>query len=345
MPVASLTETGMHPQEFLAKKLNNRASFLLSTGNYEDSISLLRTALNLAERRSTLSDNKQPCSCKSCSLETSLSTDHDDSFLTMMMSDHEQEGHHNTIEKNQKKNESIDDDTVMMEYDDHKIENEFEDATLPPIYRQTSATTQQQCHDDSSSKCCSRTQEDGFVYSRPLLVNKRCIEDRHFMGVTLSLIILFNLALAHHLLAITELAQNDKTGTNSPLQQALRIYKFAYELYQDYKDQPVSSLQPFSFPDHHNNNSNNDEEGSTEYSNRAAGNLKLTMIVSNNIGEIHRIAGDPIKHHRSLQQLLSLMMFVVNDRYKQIVLDSSEMDGFYHNLLPFILDDVCAQVA
>jgi len=347
MSVTSFTETGRYPQEYLAKKLNNRASLLLSTGNYEDSISLLRTALTLAEQSSNLSENKykQPCSCKSCSLETSLSTDHDDSFVTMMMSDHEQEDHHHTIEKrNQKKNESSADDTVLMDYDEHTTANETADATLPPLHRQTSATTQR-CHDSSSSNYFSRTKENGLVYSRPLLVNKRCLEDRHFMGVTLSLIILFNLALAHHLLAITEVAQHDKTGTNSPLQQALRIYKFAYGLYQDYKDQPVSSpQQPLSCPDH--NNSHNDEEGSsTEDSNRAAGNLKLTMIVSNNIGEIHRMAGDPSKHHRSLQQLLSLMMFVVDDRCNLVVLDASEMNGFYHNLMPFILDDVCAQAA
>mmetsp|Transcript_62875 Transcript_62875/g.70413 ORF Transcript_62875/g.70413 Transcript_62875/m.70413 type:complete len:345 (+) Transcript_62875:96-1130(+) len=344
MSVASFTETGMYPQEFLAKKLNNRASFLLSTGNYEDSISLLRTALSLAEWSSNLSENKQPCSCQSCSLETSLSTDHDDSFVTMMMSDHEQEGQHNIIEKKQQKKESSDDDTVMIHYDDHHTENETEDDTLPPLHRQTtSATTQQQCHDASSS-----TQENGLVYSRPLLVNKRCLEDRHFMGMILSLMILFNLALAHHLLALTGVAQNDKTGTNSPLQQALRIYKFAYGLYQDYKDQPFSSPQPMSCPDHHhNNNSNNndDEEGKTEYSNQAAGNIKLTMIVSNNIGEIHRMVGDPLKHQRSLQQLLSLMMFVVDDCCNLVVLDASEMDGFYHNLIPFILDAVCAQAA
>jgi len=178
------------------------------------------------------------------------------------------------------------------------------------------------------------------VYSRPLLVNQQCIEDRHFMGITLSLIILFNLALAHHLLAIAELEKKDNTRTNcSPpnnlkrLHQALRIYEFAYGLYQDYKDQPFKN--------------NDDEEGarSTDYFHRAAGNVKLTMIVSNNIGEIHRVVGDPLKHKRSLQHLLSLMMFVIDDKSDLIVLDSKEMDGFYHNLIPIILDDVCAQVA
>ena len=55
----------IYPEEFLAKKLNNRASFLLSIGNYKKGISLLTTALNLSERCSNnVPDNyKQPYSC------------------------------------------------------------------------------------------------------------------------------------------------------------------------------------------------------------------------------------------------------------------------------------------
>jgi len=327
MSVASFTENGVYPEELLAKKLNNRASFLLSTGKYEKCISLLTTALNLSERSSNLSDKKQPCPCQSCSLETSLSTDQD-SFLTMM-SDHEKEGtHNNNIKKKKKKNESID-NNEMMEYDDIYT-------TLFPFHRQTSAT---QHYRDSSSES-SLTKENGFVYSRPLLVNTQCIEDRHLMGINLSLIILFNLALAHHLLAIEERAKKDKNGKNilplkksKRLQQALRIYEFAYNLYQ----------QTLSSRDNNNNISNDCDEG-TEY-NRAVGKLKLTMIVSNNIGEIHRVAGDPIKHNQSLQHLLSLMMYLVDDSSDLVVFDSNEMDEFYHNLIPIILDDVCAQVA
>merc|ERR1711907_824008 len=40
----------------------------------------------------------------------------------------------------------------------------------------------------------------GFVYRRPLFVNRESIEENHFMGVTLVWILLFNLALAHHLM-------------------------------------------------------------------------------------------------------------------------------------------------
>jgi len=127
--VTSLTEKdSMYPQEFLAKKLNNRASFLLSIGNYEKGISLLTTALNLSERSSNLSQNKQPCSCTTCSLETSLSTDPDDSFVTMMMSDHEKEGNHNNIEK--KKNECID-EKELTEHDDNNDDNEDETIHSP----------------------------------------------------------------------------------------------------------------------------------------------------------------------------------------------------------------------
>ena len=148
--------------------------------------------------------------------------------------------------------------------------------------------------------------------------------------------------------------KKDETGNkNSPqnnsnmlLQQALRIYEFAYGLYQDYtKEQPVSLQQTLSSRDS-NNVDINDYEGSTEYYHtRAAENVKLAMIVTNNIGEIHRVTGDPMKHNRSQHHLLSLLMFLVDDSNDLVVLDSNEMDGFYHNLIPIILDDICAHIA
>ena len=235
---------------------------------------------------------------------------------------------------------------------------------LPTLaHRQTPSATPH-CYDhDSGSNCSTLTKENtGFVYRRPLLVNQQCIEDRHFMGMTLSLIILFNLALAHHLLAISELAkkQDNETGTNaSPpntsnrlLQQALRLYEFAYELFQDYHNEPpfLPPQQPLSSRDSNDINDDNYEGNSTEYHHHraAAEHVTLTMIVTNNVGEIHRVAGNPLKHKRSLHHLLSLMMFVLVDKSSSsdlVVLDSKEMDGFYHNLIPIILDDVCAPVA
>ena len=41
--------------------------------------------------------------------------------------------------------------------------------------------------------------QDGFVYRKPLLIPRICIEEGHYMGKATSLIILYNLALAHHL--------------------------------------------------------------------------------------------------------------------------------------------------
>jgi hypothetical protein len=54
------------------------------------------------------------------------------------------------------------------------------------------------------------------------------------------------------------------------------------------------------------------------------------MIVSNNLGEIHRAAGDTDKHTMCLQHLLSTIMYMVDSNLG--VLDSNEMDGFYSNV-------------
>ena len=148
------------------------------------------------------------------------------------------------------------------------------------------------------------------------------------MGIALSLIILFNLALAHHLKAIATITSNTNSSFDNitVLQQALQLYGLAYQLHMDYVQQPLSSSGALS----------------DEY-NRNISALRFTMIVSNNLGEIHRVAGNSVKHKMCLQHLLSAIMYMVD--CKLMGMDSAEMDGFYHNVSPIMLADMCAQAA
>ena len=149
--------------------------------------------------------------------------------------------------------------------------------------------TTAECH---SHKCCSIDSSivfseydsindsgisDGrgnFIYRQPICVTSRTMYQFHDMGSTLSLIITFNLAIAHHLKAIAS-SSSDKGSDAKIVDNALRFYELANEYHQ--------RLQP------HNRRS-----------------LRLDMIVYNNLSNIYRYhkQGQQQQHEERYQQCL-----------------------------------------
>ena len=327
MPSLSCNE--VCPPHLLAQKFNNRAAFLITTHNYEEGISLLTKALKLAEINLSVNKENIPCSCKLCSLEACLIMEQD-SFSSIMDSEKE-EYHGNNSKHNKSSHPSCYDDGDGDGDDEMSIERDHDDngSRRHEFHRQAQDQDKAQAQGAQDDLLPAYEKErDGFVYHRPLLVNKHCIDESHFTGITLSLIILFNLALAHHLKAIATIASNTNSSSNSlkVLQQALQLYELAYQFHVDYVQQQMSSSGALS----------------GEY-NRSIDALRFTMIVSNNLGEIHRVAGNSAKHEMCLQHLLSAIMYMVD--CKLVGMDSAEMDGFYHNVSPIMLADTCAQAA
>jgi hypothetical protein len=146
----------------------------------------------------------------------------------------------------------------------------------------------------------------GYIYRKPIHVSPHSMQEGHSMGVTLSLIVIFNLALAHHLVAV----QNNMCRRR--LQKALQLYELAYQLQLEEKhEQQVNSL-------------------------------RFTMIIANNLGEIHRTVNNRSKHMMCLQHLLSTIMYLVDC---QIPAESIELDGFFRNTSQLILQKRCASAA
>merc|ERR1711957_422174 len=94
--------------------------------------------------------------------------------------------------------------------------------------------------------------DGGFVYQRLLLIDDHSINENHYMGSTLSLVIIFNLALSHHRMGIGNDNNNkesiDFTKNTKSLQHAVKLYELAYQLHVNYTEQ--RSL-------HTDNNNNN----------------------------------------------------------------------------------------
>jgi tetratricopeptide (TPR) repeat protein len=147
----------------------------------------------------------------------------------------------------------------------------------------------------------------GYIHRKPIHVSPHCIKEGHFMGGTLSLIVIFNLALAHHLAAV----RNNMCRRR--LQKAAKLYKLAYEAHL-MEQEPMQQVNSLHF----------------------------TMIIANNLGEIHRTVKNRSKHMMCLQLLLSTIMYLVDNK---IPAESIELDGFFRNTSQLILQKRCASAA
>jgi len=127
------------------------------------------------------------------------------------------------------------------------------------------------------------------------------------MGPILLVILTFNLALAHHLRAI------ETNSERTVMQQVVTLYEIVYR---------------WQLEESHDGN------GSML-------SLRFSMIITNNLSEIHRAANNNDKHKMCLEQLLSVVMYVVDCQQQDVI----ELDGFFHNTSRLILQENCASAA
>ncbi len=299
----------VYPPHLLAQEINNRASFLLMTRNYGESIVLLTKALKLTQKE----EMTQSCSCKSCCLESSVNMQ-EDQYCSLL--NREREEYCN--DQNRNEDEGFRQSSCQRNDDEH-IEMKHNYHGYCAKYQQ-----EQDCLPMNIES------QDGFVYRKPLLIPRICIEEGHYMGKATSLIILYNLALAHHLKALT---MND-CGSDRKikvLEKSLKLYELTYQLQSEHNDEALKQPKSLYHPEECNEQR------------VAVASIRFTMIISNNLGQIHRLAGNSKKHLMCLQHLLSTIMYMVDSHL--VILDSSEMDGFYHNVSPLMIPDYCARAA
>ena len=135
-------------------------------------------------------------------------------------------------------------------------------------------------------------------------------------ATSLSVIIILNLAMAFQVSEVGPQQKNPRVV----LHKALQLYGIAHSLQM--KDEPTS--------------------------NRSS-NLRIAMIILNNVGEIHRVAGDDSKHEKCLQYLLSTVMLMIDNRRRcrrprsatEVVLE----EGFVHNTMHLILRGIATGAA
>jgi len=342
MAILPLTKNEMYPAHFLAKKLNNKGSNLLTRGEYNEGIIILTKALKIAERDLCSSEtiinndgnknNTVPCSCKFCSLDTVLSVGNRESSIStltttnemMVVTDDEEDEsrrrrNNNSRTKNDFNSAAAANTTITTTTDNEDIN--------PYSYHHSTHHHRHQKQDNTDDESSEKNDDDdGFVYQCFQFVNNHSIEEHHDMGMTLPFIIILNLALAYHSKAIKE--DDDESSLLTGFQQAMKLYELAYQLHADLVS-PNNDPNPNQFI--------NNQQRLTS--------LRLTIIISNNLSEIHRLAGNPMKHRMCLEHLLSVIMYMVHDRIVFDVLDRIEFDGILRNVSSIVLENICATAA
>lgn len=194
------------------------------------------------------------------------------------------------------------------------------------IVKQVMASAEQQgddcdidCCDAEESSVCQFAQLQSsklsdvngpFVFRNPMFVIDGSIQPTTFRYyVVLSFVLLYNLALCHHLSALDVINSNDANRKRHLLIRSLSLYELAYTV-QMTEELELAVLQ--------------------------------TMALVNNLGQIHLALGAAQKSQQCMEHLLSTIMFV-NDCGEQS--NIQEMEGFVANVMPLIAKSDAAPAA
>jgi tetratricopeptide (TPR) repeat protein len=369
-----------YPPHLLSQKLNNQGCVQLKNSQYEQSIATFVRALKLSES----SANQVSCSCRYCMLNSCISTSI--SYPSFCATTTRITPTSNTSSNSSRRGSGrikrpIDSSTTAVFDDDMEVEEETAEqqqqygagssASFRYFSNPTVASTGYN-YINSSEMAEVSTQDERYLYTHALRVPSQSIKNGHNMGVTLSLIIIFNLALAHHLMGIVSKQQQQRSNSSlrssvsmsvdtKLLQKALQLYELAYQLHVDEQHAAaaavcaaVSYFDPTATPQDHLD----------QQMQQRLGMLRFTMIMSNNLGEIHRVVDNPTQHSMCLQHLLSTLMYMVDGQFltedesssntsststgnnpRKSSITKEEVDGFLRNASSMILQDNCASAA
>ena len=177
---------------------------------------------------------------------------------------------------------------------------------------------------------------NGFVYQRPIRVPLEGFCHCQKGYTSLLVVIVFNLAIAHHMNAMDGLC-------DAKAENIVFLYRLCLDLLH----------QASSLP--------NSESGTTTMSS-AKSSTRCQMIIHNNLSQLHKLNGNKVGHEKCLQSLLSSLM-VLTERNTRESTDASGywdanrwggpqngeqselVEGILDNLDPVIRNSQCADAA
>lgn len=279
----SLPSRGMENKATGAIHLNNASAFLIENGHYDTAIASLQRALELLElhimeENTTSTNDRTPrtyCMCNECTLEGCIRYSEQQHKINRFRSQ-----------------------------SDTRITNDIGNHCCHSQARTESSNkrrriTYHQCEGGETIE----NNESDYIYQRPIL-----IPNTHEMGSTRFFVILFNIALAHHL-KVLRIASTKNKGeieqrvidTDSNVRESIRKALLIYELMFEY----WSRLERVS-------KSTDDEDAKPTTSSNSS--FRFVMIMYNNMSQMYRLANDRVRQTQCLQQLLSIIMISVESK-------------------------------
>eukprot|EP00533_Pseudo-nitzschia_delicatissima_P010347 CAMPEP_0116078018 /NCGR_PEP_ID=MMETSP0327-20121206/377_1 /TAXON_ID=44447 /ORGANISM="Pseudo-nitzschia delicatissima, Strain B596" /LENGTH=333 /DNA_ID=CAMNT_0003568533 /DNA_START=92 /DNA_END=1093 /DNA_ORIENTATION=+ len=322
---------------FCAQELNNSAAISFEKGQYEEATASLHNGLKLmiATNHHSCDENRNDCRncfhrdkkhllCKeSCTIDGCIAFSEQTSFLI----------HGN--------NSIISNDNKSRSDDVNKNTNVRNNAANNRASKKRRLSCSSDVANGFPTKIVANNKcGDGYVYQRPVRVPLEGFCQCNKGYTSLLVVIVFNLAVAHHRSAINEGSYDAAKAENVAF-----MYKLCLRLL--HQAAVLSSPQQLSME-------------------IIASSIRCEMLIHNNLSQLYKIGGNnPFRHQQSLQDLLSTLMVVIergtredtnnisNNWWDATRLGSTQgngevldvVEGVLQNLDPLILNRQCADAA
>lgn len=166
---------------------------------------------------------------------------------------------------------------------------------------------------------CESGFNGGYLHKKLVLIP--CINQFGSRNVDsgVALIIIFNLAIAHHIRA-------SRLSSNPMMKRTLQLYQLANECLLKYVTDSLGCNA-------------SDEIG-----------ILFQIILLNNLSHLHAFLGDDMKSRRCVEQVIPIIMCVVDDKVRNVDCRNVEirricLEGFFQNISPIVLKSQCADAA
>ena len=304
-----------------AQRLNNSAALCIEVGQYDRAIGSLQRALRLSEKHmGHMKSSSKQCSTITCTLDGCIAFSDTSSLFSgasgnkttasvSSVMEASAQASNNVVRRENNKRRRVE-----ITKKDTDLDSE---ATVPtPAHRETNIN-----------------ETNYYVFHRPIRVPRQGEE----MGSVVFLIILFNLALAHHLKATTmSSARNPSPSQSKELAKAIDKSLMLYQLVVNYWSKLQQRMEERAKESGDKTNS---------YSS-----IWFRMIIFNNLGQIYNWTEKPTKERECLNDLLSTVMLATDQSIQHGKGNvpqgfQRDMEGFLANASALTVHERCAEAA
>lgn len=319
MPLSTPSESPpMNSLNILSQKLNNSAALCIEVGQYDRAIFSLQRALRLSEKHTSQmkSASSKPVTVSSYTLDGCIAFSDANSLFSKT-------GGKSPRATVREVNEASTSTSVVRNENNNKrrkIEVPEKESKLDSNTADSNKSVAN--FEDTNSN-------NYYVFSRPIRVPRQGDE----MGSVLFLIILFNLALAHHLKASTDMSSK---GSAKAIEKSLMLYQLVLNYWSKLQQRMEESYDTSSMTIGNKTN---------HYSS-----IWFRMILHNNLAQIYNWTQKTAKGNDCLKDLLSTVMVATDQSIlhgkgnlpKGFVRD---MEGFLANTAALTIHERCAEAA